>query len=174
MNVISLTVVGMTSQNRAPAARRGRRVLPVILGAAVAAVVPVTMASASPGDGSGLPSFRRSSTFTVAWKLDGPLHTTDLAPKGTSSGDTLEAAYLLTGKRSGTADYTCTAVGRHYLCSGVVRLPGGDVYVEVGPAEETQPAAVVGGTRAYEGVRGQFTQKENEDGTGSWTFRLHR
>ena len=68
----------------------------------------------------------------------------------------------------------CTTVGTHDLCQGILRLPGGDLYALTGPGDESQPAAIVGGTRGYAGARGQFTQIENPDGSGSWTVVLQR
>lgn len=91
-----------------------------------------------------------------------------------SSGDTLLAEYALTRGRKGTADFSCVAVVTHYVCQGIIRLGEGDIYAQAGPIDETQPAAIVGGTRAYVGVRGQFTQRENPDETGVWTIELHR
>jgi hypothetical protein len=41
-----------------------------------------------------------------------------------------------------------------------------------GPVDQHQPAAVVGGTRAFVGVTGQFTQQENPDDTGKWFLEL--
>jgi hypothetical protein len=69
-------------------------------------------------------------------------------------------------------DFSCVAVGTHFVCQGIIRLSDGDIYAEVGPVNETQPAAIVGGTRAFMGMTGQFTQKQDTDTTGVWTIQL--
>ena len=58
--------------------------------------------------------------------------------------------------------------------AGEVQRPvrEGDIYAQVGPINETQPAAIVGGTRAFMGMTGQFTQQQNPDNTGVWTIEL--
>jgi hypothetical protein len=82
------------------------------------------------------------------------------APSAFSWGDTLEATYTFTGDKKGTADFVCTVVATHFLCQGIIRLPDGDIYTQTGPIDPKQPAAIVGGTRAFVGVSGQFTQRE--------------
>ena len=98
--------------------------------------------------------------------------THDVAPAGVSSGDTLQARFTLTGRHQGTADFAWTAVVTNYVCQGVIRLADGDLYADTGPVDETQPAAIVGGTRAFDGARGQFTQVEYPDDRGRWTITL--
>lgn len=110
--------------------------------------------------------------FSLSWTADYTMH--DLAPAGPSSGDTVQAHFRLTGKSTGTADFACTAVAANYLCQGVIRLRDGDLYAQTGPIDESQPAAIVGGTRAYDGARGQFTQVELSERTGTWTIMLRR
>jgi hypothetical protein len=113
----------------------------------------------------------KTKTLTLSWTLTS-LHQHQANPTATSSGDTLQAQYAVTGTIPGSADFSCVAVGTHYLCQGIIRLRAGDIYAEVGPVDETQPAAIVGGTRAYMGMTGQFTQKQNTDTTGVWTVQL--
>lgn len=153
-----------------------RWLAPALVSVVVGAAIPATWAAASPADSSqsDRPASARLRTFTVTWKVNGAPHISDVAPAGLSSGDTLEAGYTVLGRRGGTADFVCTAVGQHYVCSGVIRLAGGDLYVSVAPADESEPAAVIGGTKSYVGATGQFTQRENEDGTGSWRIQLRR
>jgi hypothetical protein len=113
----------------------------------------------------------KTETLTLPWKLTS-LNQHDASPTGVSSGDTLQAQYTLTGRTPGSADFTCVAVGTHFVCQGIIRLSEGDIYAEVGPVNETQPAAIVGGTRAFMGMTGQFTQKQDTDTTGVWTIQL--
>jgi hypothetical protein len=129
----------------------------VVAGAATA---PIAWSSTPHGDQ------QIALTWTVAFT------TQDLPPSGASSGDTLQAHFTLTGKTKGTADFACTAVVENYLCQGIIRLRNGDLYAHSGPVDESQPAAIVGGTRAYDGARGQFTQVELSEQTGTWTISL--
>lgn len=94
----------------------------------------------------------------------------DVAPTGLSTGDTFQAAFQLTGRIRGTADYSCVHVETRAICDGIIRLADGDIYVSTGPIDDAQPAAILGGTRAYLGVRGQFTKTANPDGTGTYTL----
>ena len=112
-------------------------------------------------------------TITLPWKMTS-FRQHSANPKSVSSGDTIQAGYTLTGGRHGTADFSCVAVGTHFICQGIIRLGEGDIYAQVGPINPTQPAAIVGGTRAFVGETGQFTQQENADSTGVWTIELHR
>lgn len=138
-----------------------------------AAAIPTAWASA---DAARQPAVAASAhalktVSTVQWTITAA-HKVDIPPKGLSSGDTLQARFTFTGKTKGSADFACTAVTTHYLCQGIIRLRDGDLYVTTGPVDGDQPAAVEGGTRAYAGARGQFTQVEKPDGTGSWTIAL--
>lgn len=114
----------------------------------------------------------KTERISLTWKVTSlKQHSAD--PKSVSSGDTLQAEYTLTGRRRGSADFSCVAVVTHFVCQGIIRLREGDIYAQVGPIDETQPAAIVGGTRAFMGMTGQFTQQENPDGqTGSWTLEF--
>jgi hypothetical protein len=127
-------------------------------------VAPIAWSSTADGRHGTRPS------VTLNWKV--AIATQDRPPAGPSNGDTLQATYTLTGRSKGSADFACTAVGPKYLCQGVIRLPDGDLYAQVGPDDETQPAAIVGGTRTYDGARGQFTQVEVADGRGTWSISL--
>lgn len=146
-------------------------IAPAIVTGIAAAVIPTAWASA---DASHQPAHATGTTvMTVHWRA-AILHSVDTRPKGLSSGDTLQARFTLTGKMKGSADFACTAVAAHYLCQGIIRLPHGDLYAATGPVNDNEPAAIEGGTRAYAGVRGQFTQIEKPNGAGSWTITLRR
>jgi hypothetical protein len=113
----------------------------------------------------------KTETITLPWKITS-FRQHDVSPKGVSSGATVQAAFTLTGNRPGTADFSCVAVVTHFLCQGIIRLSEGDIYAEGVPVNETQPAAIVGGTRAFTGMTGQFTQQQNPGNTGVWIIEL--
>lgn len=98
----------------------------------------------------------------------------DVPPAGLSTGDTFHAAFKLTGKIRGTADYACSHVGTRAICTGILRLPDGDIYVATGPIDDSLPAAIQGGTFAYQGIRGQFTKTAKPDGTGTYTLTFRK
>ena len=108
----------------------------------------------------------------IEWEVSFQQHQAN--PPELSWGDTLQATYTFTGGRTGTADFVCTVVAAHFLCQGIIRLPEGDIYALTGPVDDHQPAAIVGGTRAFVGVTGQFTQQETSDNTGLWSLDLRR
>ena len=123
---------------------------------------PATLASSEP----------KTETITIPWKVVFELH--QATPLALTWGDTLQATYTFTGDKTGTADFVCTVVANHFVCQGIIRLPEGDIYTMVGPIDEHQPAAIVGGTREFVGVTGQFTQQENPDDTGTWILELRK
>jgi hypothetical protein len=130
----------------------------------------VTAGTAVPIAWSSTPQARPGGTrITLRWAVSFTTH--DLAPTGPSSCDTLQAHFTLAGRMKGSADFACTAVDANYLCQGI-RLPGGDLYAQTGPVDETRPTAIVVGTRAYDGARGQFTQLERPIERGTWTITL--
>lgn len=96
---------------------------------------------------------------------------TDVGPEGPSSGDTTQFAFGITGDFDGTADYSCTVVQTNFICDGIIRLPDGDIYVMTGPVDQSEPAPIIGGTRSYAGIRGEFTKTANEDDTKG-TYQL--
>lgn len=142
--------------------------LAVIGGIAAAATVPTLAASAAPATQV---TVAHRSSFQLSWRMT-DLAQQDIGAKGASSGDTLQATYTVTSQR-GSADYSCTLAGtKQYICSGVIHLRKGDLYVGVSPSTDDDPAAVLGGTGSYSGARGRFTQVERADGTGTWKFTL--
>ncbi|TDT30109.1 hypothetical protein CLV29_3133 [Naumannella halotolerans] len=99
-------------------------------------------------------------------------HFNDVAPEGTSSGDTVQFSKKITGRVKGSADYTCTVVQENFLCDGIIHLAKGDIYVSTGPLDDdVEPAAILGGTGSYMGIRGQFTKTNNSDDSQG-TYRL--
>ncbi|HUL51471.1 MAG TPA: hypothetical protein VLU94_02685 [Candidatus Nitrosotalea sp.] len=114
----------------------------------------------------------KGETLVIPWTVTFQIH--QQSPDKISSGDTLQAEYTLTGRHGGTSDWYCTVVGTRFLCNGIIRLPAGDIYAASGPIDEQQPAAILGGTRAYVGVSGEFTQEELTENTGVWKLKLRR
>jgi hypothetical protein len=153
------------------ASRHLVRLSPAAAVALVLVAIPTTWAAAD----THSPSLSTSSRDQVMRLSYTPLnmHAGDVDPQGISSGDTLQVAFRLTGQVSGSADYACTAVNTIYLCSGVLRLPDGDIYVATGPTDDTLPAAIVGGTLDYAGITGQFTKRANPDGSGTYVLAFH-
>jgi hypothetical protein len=108
--------------------------------------------------------------LVVPWKYTFQQHLAN--PPKVSSGDTLQANFVFTGSRPGSADFACTAVGDRFLCQGILRFADGDLYASCCPIDESQTAAIVGGTRAFVGVTGQFSQRFITEDTGFWTVEL--
>jgi hypothetical protein len=92
----------------------------------------------------------------------------DAKPVGHSAGDTgyVYGDVFEHGKRVGRFQGLCTQLPRsNQQCSYTVGLPGGQLVIEsgYGPGYNTGPVAleaVVGGTGAYEGIRGQGRDRE--------------
>jgi hypothetical protein len=148
-----------------------RRRTITIAGAAALLALPASL-MLGPAASAKVPTpTEKTEMLTLPWTLTS-LSQHDARPTSVSSGDTLQAHYTLTGRMPGSADFSCVAVGTHFVCQGIIRLSDGDIYAEVGPVNETQPAAIVGGTRAFMGMTGQFTQKQDTDTTGVWTIQL--
>ncbi|NYI70491.1 hypothetical protein GGQ54_001051 [Naumannella cuiyingiana] len=135
-------------------------------------------AIASPGDNGedatspkNLPGVR---VLNLTWKRE-HAQINDIAPEGFSSGDTVQFAFSIAGEKKGSADYSCTVVQANFLCDGILRLSDGDIYVSTGPVDDSGPAAIVGGTGAYFGVRGEFVKTANaEDTAGTYNLRFRR
>lgn len=144
------------------------RLAPVVAAGLLLLAIPTTWAIAEPQTSSS-----GDRVVRLNWTLT-DIHTNDVAPTGDSSGDTAQFVFTLTGRISGSADYSCTVAGTHYICDGIIRLPDGDIYVSTGPVDQALPAAIVGGTHAYNGVRGQFTKTANPDGTGTYTLNFRK
>lgn len=123
------------------------------------------------GNGAGTERLARVKVIDLDWKRE-HAHFNDVAPEGTSSGDTVQFSFSLAGDMKGSADYSCVVVQTNFLCDGILRLPKGDIYVSTGPSgDQTEPAAIVGGTHAYSGIRGEFTKTADAEDTAG-TYRL--
>jgi hypothetical protein len=80
--------------------------------------------------------------------------------------------YDAAGAKQGVAHATCSVTGKirngapPVLCSGIVSMRDGDIAVlgrVLGPA--TNRLAIVGGTGAYAGARGNFTSTDYDSGS---------
>jgi hypothetical protein len=115
--------------------------------------------------------------LVLEWRLDPPFTNQDVDPPGPSGGDRIQAHFELTNRR-GSANFACDVVDTgpggavSYLCTGALHLANGDLYAMVDVRSPEETGLIVGGTRAFLGAQGTFTQVENADGTGSWTIRL--
>jgi hypothetical protein len=77
-----------------------------------------------------------------------------------SAGDVFTGTARITGAKSGSFEFTCTAVSsERSLCQGVASFSDGQIHLtaRVGEAR-TVRAAIVGGTGAYSGAKGTLTQ----------------
>lgn len=156
--------------------RTGRRRFTALAAAAGAAIVCAALAgpalahtATSASVNAPGPNHAHPNHLTVSWRMTG-LTQQDLGTTGESSGDTLQATYLLTSQ-PGSGDYACTLAGaKQYVCTGVVHLRRGDIYVAVAARTDSDPAAIIGGTGAYRAARGEYTQIEKTEQSGSWTF----
>ena len=123
---------------------------------------------------------RAPATVRVTAVVDSA-HLVDNAPEGDSQGDMLVFTQKLTdraGREIGTADAYCvrTAPGRVRECQGTFFLPRGQVFVS-GPDPDgvkRHSLAIVGGTRAYEDVRGHVVLDHESEVKDNDTFRFKR
>jgi hypothetical protein len=102
----------------------------------------------------------------------------DNAPAGDSPGDVLvftEKLYNARGKQIGSDAATCVRLfDASSLCTGVYKLRGGQVHVQLvqpGPTG-TYEQAVVGGTGRFAGARGTVTVDQNPSTGDRFTFRI--
>jgi hypothetical protein len=131
--------------------------------------------AAGPAAASGK---HRGPTLKAIGKVD-QVKLVDNAPTGDSPGDVLtftEKLYNAHGKQIGTDAATCVRLwDQSSLCTGVYRLRGGQIHVQLvqpGPTG-TYDQAVVGGTGRFEGIRGVVTVAQSSGGD-RFTFKIHR
>jgi hypothetical protein len=155
-----------------------RKLLPIV--AAAAAALAIT--TLAPASAHHVP---KSHRFTITTKtIDGAQ--VDVGKPGPSLGDVnviTEDAYR-DGKKVGTSDLSCTLVRldpvKHFFaaqCLNTTVLPGGQItsqgYVTSDEIEKVPfKQAIVGGTGAYEGARGELAVDEAGDGPAHLTFDL--
>lgn len=123
---------------------------------------------------------RAPATVRLTATVDS-FHQVDNLPEGDSPGDMLVFTQKLTdarGRQIGTSDAFCvrTAPGRVRECQGTFFLPKGQVFVS-GPDPDgvsRHSLAIVGGTGAYQDVRGHVVLDHRTAVEDRDTFRFKR
>ena len=145
--------------------------LHIVLALAAAAVSATgTVGTAGAATGSTIKLTGRVSQVRVV---------VDAKPKGRSAGDiaSLSGVLFSGGKRIGRYGGTCIQLaGGNQQCSFTLGLPKGQIALSAGygPAMNTSAVAleaVIGGTGAYEGARGQA--KDRETGETTMSLEIH-
>jgi hypothetical protein len=143
-----------------------------VLCAAVGGVLGTALVFAAVGFGKSNPTSSSSAATTMHLiEVQGAFHlVTDTPPKLTgpnqpfSPGDSFVFTSELrtpSGKHAGWLDASCIAItgGKSGVtsCEGVFRLAGGQLILAAAPPQTDGPTdiAIIGGTGAYAGVRGQ-------------------
>jgi hypothetical protein len=138
-----------------------------------ACVVAGGIAVNAGGQGSGPPSGTLTLTITTK-NSDGRF--VDLPPRSRnpSDGDTFYGRGSVSGDASGTAYYSVTFVRGRPMLRGGLHLPNGDVFAEEFASEGNKAVrgAIVGGTGAYAGARGDFEDKPIKSTKSGDTSRL--
>jgi hypothetical protein len=142
----------------------------------VLALAAGVIAAAGNAAGSG------TTTLDLTGILTGYHVALDAKPKGPSAGDIgyVNGIVLEHGKRVGRYQGVCTTLPQSsQQCSFTLGLPDGQLVVEAGygPGFNTGPVAleaVVGGTGAYLGARGQGRDRELSDTRLAFHLQLIR
>jgi Allene oxide cyclase barrel like domain len=156
-----------------------RKILPI----AAAALAALTLTSLSPASAH---KSHGGHVFTVTTQTidQTPIDFTK-PPKLGDSNVITEDVYQY-GKKVGTSDLQCTVVRvdlpKHFFagqCFNTTVLPEGQIvaqgYVTSNEIEKVPfTQAIVGGTGAYKGARGELTVDEAGDGPAHLTFDLRR
>ena len=129
---------------------------------------------------AGIGACSRQTTgtlVTVADARDAPARLADSGAPGDSVGDILAFDQPLldaSGRRIGDNSGVCvrTRVGHSYQCQWTLSLADGSIQVAGREFDRGESAiAIVGGTGAWSGVRGEMTSVNNGDGTFTQTLR---
>jgi hypothetical protein len=151
-----------------------RLLVPLLAAGAVAGGVASVTAG---GQGSGPPA----GTLTLlATTKDGDGSFVDLPPKsrsGPSDGDEFVGRGTVadaSGARAGSLDYVLKFTGRKALLRGALSLTGGKLFFEelATDGAKVTRGAIVGGTGAYAGARGDFEDRELDSAKGTTTSRI--
>ena len=143
----------------------------------VAAMVSVVPAGAAASGASSSAVASQTITFAVAFH-DVQV---DLGPKGPSVGDEqiitdslLDAKRRTVGHDAGVCTFT-TLTPPEAACSITFFLPEGEIATQfLNTPPPRKVVAIVGGTGAYRGARGDAVIVEGPKQTGTITFRLTR
>ena len=129
--------------------------------------------SAAPADAK---SHGRTITIKARSQIE-HAQAVDNAPTGASPGDLLiftEQLFDSNGKRIGSDAATCVRLfDATSLCTGIYKLPGGQVMVQLlqpGPTG-TYDQAITGGTGRFAGARGTVTVAQQSSGD-RFTFKI--
>jgi hypothetical protein len=129
--------------------------------------------SAAPADAK---SHGRTITIKARSQIE-HAQVVDNAPTGDSPGDLViftEQLFDSRGKRIGSDAATCVRLfDATSLCTGIYKLPGGQVMVQLlqpGPTG-TYDQAITGGTGRFAGARGTVTVAQ-QSGGDRFTFRI--
>jgi hypothetical protein len=141
------------------------------LGAALGCALSTALVFAAVGLAKSSPATSSSVTTMHLVEVQGAFHiVNDTPPKLTgdhspfSAGDSFVFTSELrtkSGKHAGWLDGSCVAItgGKKAVtsCEGVFRLAGGELILAATPPQSDGPTdiAIIGGTGAYAGVRGQ-------------------
>jgi hypothetical protein len=139
---------------------RTSHLLVSLLGAGLVAggVVAVTAG----GQGSGPPTGTLNLTITTNDKAGRFVDLPPRSHKATSPGDEYFAGGTVTGDAKGTVVFGVTFLNtKTPVLQGVVSLTNGKIFVEEVTSEATKTVrgAIVGGTGAYAGARGDYQDK---------------
>ena len=153
-----------------------------LLTIAAAALAALTLTSLSPASAHKSPSH----VFTVTTKTIAETPVDHTKPPKLGDTNVITEDVYRDGKKVGTSDLTCTLVRldlpNHFFaveCFNTTVLPGGQItaqgYVTSDQIEKVPfKQAIVGGTGAYKGARGELTVDEAGDGPAHLTFDLRR
>jgi hypothetical protein len=141
-----------------------------LLGAALGCALSGALVFAAVGLGKANPAASSAVTTMHLVEVQGGFHIVNDTPKLTgqnspfSAGDSFVFSSELRtrgGKHAGWLDASCVAVTGGIKavtsCEGVFRLAGGELILAAAPPQSNGPTdiAIIGGTGAYMGVRGQ-------------------
>jgi hypothetical protein len=120
---------------------------------------PPPPAAAAPADFTVTTTMReRDTTF-----VDNPPR------RRQNAGDVVAGTGRITGERTGTFDFACTAASRQaFLCMGSSSFPDGAIHLQARLRGEpdTIAVAIVGGTGAFAGARGTLTSTTTSERGG--------
>jgi hypothetical protein len=125
------------------------------------------------GQGSGPPTGTMTLTITTKNK-DGRFVDAPPRSRKPSDGDAFYGRGAASGDAQGTAVFTVTFPRGRPLLHGALHLANGDLFVEEFASEnnETVRGAILGGTGAFAGARGDFEDKPIKSTKSGDTSRI--
>lgn len=143
---------------------------PIVAGAALAAIATSAVLAVGAGGqeppATGIPDFTVTTTIRDrdGFQIDNPPRRRE------SPGDVFGGYGRISGAKTGSLSFTCTATPRAVLCSGVSAFPDGEVHLSArfGNIDaRVTTIAIVGGTGAYNGAKGTLTSRETSSRRGT-------